>query len=60
MSYTDKQDRTIEWPNLIYMEEMELFYKVLEHKIRIKGIGFQNKKIIVDCCQIKHIALPKQ
>ena len=42
------------------MGEMELFYKVLEHKIRIKDIGFWNKKITVDCCQIKHIALPKQ
>lgn len=40
------------------MWEMELFYKVLEHKIRMKGIGFWNKKIIVSCCQIKHIPLP--
>lgn len=37
---------------------MELFYEVLEHKIRIKGIGFWNKKFTVDCCQIMHIALP--
>lgn len=29
---------------------MELFCKVLEHKITVKGVGFWNKST-VDCCQ---------
>lgn len=36
--------------NLIYMVGMELFYKVLEYKIRNEGIGFWNKKVVLDCC----------